>query len=192
MGSFSLPCLPKKLVFAFFLLKKFMKSFGRRTCIDQYNLDNTFLRTWRSIKEASDFLGYTPQTISKNVRGLLKQAHGYIWKYHVSPDLEEEFWIEYPVDPRFKVSSKGRIQTPTGKKTFGYIVGGYRRIRTRNVSIAVHRMVAQTFLEPVAGKDIVNHIDHNKLNNAFDNLEWVTSVGNARAAETFYNKRILT
>lgn len=165
-----------------------MKSFGRRTKIDQYDLDQRFVRRWNSIKEAANSLGYTPQTISNNLRGKRKHAHGFIWKYHVECDLEEEFWLEYPDDNRFKVSSKGRIQTPTGKKTFGYNIAGYRRIRTSGVSIAVHRIVAKTFLEPVEGKNLVNHIDHNKQNNSFDNLEWVTYGENARAAEKFYNK----
>jgi hypothetical protein len=163
-----------------------MKSFGRRTGIDQYDLDQNFLCTWRSIKEAANSLGYTSQTISNNLRGLCKHAHGFVWKYHVESDLEDEFWLEYPDDNRFKVSSKGRIQTPTGKKTFGCMIGGYFRIRTSNVSTAVHRMVAKTFLIPVDGKNLVNHIDHNKQNNSFDNLEWVTHTENARAAEKFY------
>jgi hypothetical protein len=165
-----------------------MKSFGRRTGIDQYDLELKFVRSWRSIKDAANSLGYTTQTISNNLRGLRDQAHGFIWKYHIDQDLEEEFWLEYPDNNRFKVSNKGRIQTPTGKKTFGYNIGGYFRIRTSGVSTAVHRMVAKTFLELVEGKNLVNHIDHNKQNNSFDNLEWVTYGENARAAEKFYNK----
>ena len=43
----------------------------------------------------------------------------------------------------------------------------------------VHRLVAKTFLPKVEGKNCVNHIDENKLNNHVSNLEWVTQAENA-------------
>lgn len=36
----------------------------------------------------------------------------------------------------------------------------------------IHRLVAETFIPKVKGKNTVNHIDGNKLNNSVDNLEW--------------------
>lgn len=38
----------------------------------------------------------------------------------------------------------------------------------------IHRLVAEAFIPNPKKKDIVNHIDHNKANNAIKNLEWVT------------------
>lgn len=38
----------------------------------------------------------------------------------------------------------------------------------------VHRIVALAFLPQIEGKNWVNHIDNNKLNNNIDNLEWCT------------------
>ena len=40
--------------------------------------------------------------------------------------------------------------------------------------IYVHRLVAEHFIPKVEGKEIVNHIDGNKANNHYRNLEWVT------------------
>ena len=165
-----------------------MKSFGRRTRIDQYDLNSNFLKTWDSIKEAANSLGYTPQSISNNLRLKTRSAYGYIWMYNKGIDLQDEFWLDYPIDPRFKVSNKGRVKTPTGKITLGYNVGAYRRIRTSGVSVAVHRMVAYTFIEEVEGSIFVNHIDHDTQNNSVENLEWVTHQENMNAAERFYNK----
>jgi hypothetical protein len=38
----------------------------------------------------------------------------------------------------------------------------------------VHRLVAVAFLDPVDGKDYVNHKDKDRLNNHIDNLEYMT------------------
>lgn len=56
---------------------------------------------------------------------------------------------------------------------------GYRRVtlwsdhQTRE-RVAVHRLVALHYVENPFAKDMVNHIDGNKLNNHYTNLEWVT------------------
>lgn len=39
--------------------------------------------------------------------------------------------------------------------------------------INVHRLIALHFLPLIEGKNEVNHIDSDKSNNRFDNLEWV-------------------
>lgn len=44
----------------------------------------------------------------------------------------------------------------------------------------IHRLVAETFLPAVSGKEFINHIDENKQNNCLDNLEWCTCAENSR------------
>lgn len=43
----------------------------------------------------------------------------------------------------------------------------------------VHRLVAEAFCDNPNHYSVVDHIDHNKFNNNYQNLRWVTSQGNA-------------
>lgn len=63
------------------------------------------------------------------------------------------------------------------KDSTGYLVvcmtdGKIKRNRS------IHRLLAQAWLPNPNGLPHVNHIDGNKLNNALENLEWVSVLGN--------------
>lgn len=47
---------------------------------------------------------------------------------------------------------------------------------------AIHRLMCETFLDNPESKAHVNHIDGNKLNNEFSNLEWATEQENSQHA----------
>ena len=86
---------------------------------------------------------------------------------------------------KYSVSSYGLVRNEkTGKSTLGRRSGhGYRKITfyedNKPIGTAyVHRLVADAFLDPVAGTSEVNHKDGNREHNHVDNLEWVTSSGN--------------
>lgn len=49
-------------------------------------------------------------------------------------------------------------------------------------TVAVHRVVAETFLDRKPDLTEVNHKDGNKFNNRVSNLEWVTAYQNVRHA----------
>jgi hypothetical protein len=59
----------------------------------------------------------------------------------------------------------------------GYYYVTPRKNNTK-YTFSVHRLVAENFLPPINGKEIVNHKDGNKLNCNFTNLEWCTSSEN--------------
>lgn len=64
---------------------------------------------------------------------------------------------------------------------------GYRRVTLwsasqKAVRMTVHRLVALAFIENPDDKPMVNHVDGNKLNNHYSNLEWVTCKENTRHA----------
>lgn len=53
----------------------------------------------------------------------------------------------------------------------------------KSIGFTVHRLVAEHFVYGKKDeKDVVNHIDGNKLNNHFSNLEWVTRSENQKHA----------
>lgn len=82
---------------------------------------------------------------------------------------------------RYLVFSDGRIySTATNKFLIGEVSNaGYLRVELRDKQgnakkYSVHRIVAETFIPNPLSKPQVNHLDENKINNAVENLEWVT------------------
>lgn len=53
---------------------------------------------------------------------------------------------------------------------------------------SVHRIVGEAFLTKTDGQDVINHKDHNTLNNHADNLEWCTQQYNTEYSR---NKAVL-
>lgn len=84
----------------------------------------------------------------------------------------------------YEISKDGKVfSNKTNKFLQGSVYNtGYRMVRLTiggsKKSYAIHRLVAETFLQNPKKLPIVNHKDGNKLNNKVDNLEWVNQSEN--------------
>lgn len=95
----------------------------------------------------------------------------------------------------YSVDEYGNVyNNTTGKKLTGGDNGnGYKFVALWKNNKAKnnyrHRLVAQHFLQNPHNKPEVNHLDGNKENNHFSNLEWCTEEENTRHAfENGFNK----
>lgn len=98
--------------------------------------------------------------------------------------LDNEEWREIDnTNGKYYVSSKGRIKSYARKQALlmrpALTNNGYLRVEIKQEDIRanklVHRLVAAAFLEKPGNIEMqLHHKDFNKLNNAADNLEWLT------------------
>lgn len=107
-------------------------------------------------------------------------------------NLDKEIWkpiIGY--EGLYEISNYGRVKSFTRKNTIilkaACNSSGYPQVMFSvkdkgNKTIAVHRLVAQAFCKGYSPDLHVNHIDGDKLNNHYSNLEWCTFTENMRHA----------
>jgi hypothetical protein len=108
-----------------------------------------------------------------------------------------EVWKLYEDEPRYEVSTLGRVRHVADKSIkyskpdkIGYI---YIQYKTKGEikNLKVHRMVAKTFLVNPDSFPEVNHKDGVKSNNCVDNLEWCNRQANVAHGHALglYNRK---
>ena len=96
-----------------------------------------------------------------------------------------EIWKDIIGYKQYQVSNHGRIRTTANEATRKerilkplLSVKGYYRValwlNNKSKFISIHRLVATYFVPNPDNKETVNHIDGDKTNNHYSNLEWNT------------------
>ena len=70
--------------------KPALKKRQTNVLVDQYDLNNNYIKTWNSIKEAEETLNIAHSHISAVCRGKRNTAGNFIWKYHNKDQLNKE------------------------------------------------------------------------------------------------------
>lgn len=103
----------------------------------------------------------------------------------------KEIWKKIKEYPNYEISNFGRVKSlkyysNIHKKYYDRVLilkektnkHGYKMIGLSNEygrkTFAIHRLVANAFIDNKNNYNEVNHIDGNKSNNNFNNLEWCT------------------
>lgn len=94
------------------------------------------------------------------------------------PEIDEESEIWKKIDDDYEVSDKGRIRHGMRVLSGSVHKDNYILVTLHGKQQPIHRIVAKAFIPNPDNKPEVNHIDGNKMNNATNNLEWVTSSEN--------------
>ena len=117
------------------------------------------------------------------------KGNNYLKTTHILIEMDKEFeWKKLPVEGTddYFVSEDGQIFSSKYNKSLSPCLrAGYLSIYIYKIkkNLKVHQMVAKAFIpnnDPT--KQIVNHIDGNKLNNHVSNLEWVSLLQNNKHA----------
>lgn len=166
-------------------VKRSEKAEGSKIKILQYSLSGEFIRKWCSQKEAIKSGAATSAPgINACLKGQSKHHAGFLWKYD-DDVIEGEIWKELEHgEEKFQVSSHGRVCIDGARKTFGNKKpNGYMGVKIRRKCFLVHRLVAMAFCGGrTEEKKWVDHVDGNKSNNHFSNLDWVTPSENSQRA----------
>ncbi len=96
----------------------------------------------------------------------------------------------------YGISKEGKIKDfRTGKMIDGHLnKNGYKILILVNPNgkkgFLIHRLVAIQFIEKIQGKNEIDHIDRNKINNNVENLRWANDYEQTANRGDFKNNKL--
>ena len=106
-----------------------------------------------------------------------------------------ESWVVIKDFPNYSISDSGNVVNNKTRRVLSKNINssGYFSVslcvNSRSYSKYVHRLVAYYFVLNKNKDCVVNHIDGDKLNNHFDNLEWTTITNNNKHYHQLLSKQ---
>jgi hypothetical protein len=111
------------------LLKPFTQS------VKQYDMNNNYIKTFSSIKEAERETGASNKHLSSVCKGKRRSCGGYIWKYENEDNIIESCEGHIIEDfPNYKITNDGKIYSIKSKKFLkpSTIPSGRQKIKLSN------------------------------------------------------------
>lgn len=175
--------------------KSYQQNFRKKRAILQYDLNDNLIRKWECIDDILQENKYNRNTLCLKIREETKY-YDSIWKYETPKKHDDPVFLEE--DEYFKNVGmiKGHDFSTYDVSTYGKIrninTGHYLKPATDNkgylkvilvdkqskekINITIHIVVANVFVKQKSpNQTYVNHIDENKTNNHYKNLEWLTN-----------------
>lgn len=175
------------------------------TKVYKYDIDNKLVKIYNSIAECKKENNFSNSSVIRNASNNNKLIDNYYYKTEnkekINTKIDLDDIIKIKKDEHFKnienffnenfknyyISNYGRIYNlnkriimKTLKKVNGYEFITIVSDNSKTFKIPVHRLVAYFFIDKYENKKVINHIDENKYNNYYKNLEITTQKENIR------------
>jgi len=97
--------------------------------------------------------------------------------------------------PTYSILSSGHVRDlRTGHLHDGHIRFGYKAINLTNPTgkktFSIHRLVGLAFLERINGKDEIDHINRDGLDNRLENLRWADDCDQCKNKGDYKNNKL--
>ncbi len=145
----------------------------------QYDINNTFIREWKSVQEIHKELNISKSSIYLCCLNKLNSAGGFIWKYYFIEATTSNFENWKNIDGYnnlYQVSNLGNVRSLRNGKNLkvrknnrGYLMIGLTKDKKQKWFL-IHKLVADTFMTNSNKNLHIHHIDGNKTNNRLENL----------------------
>jgi hypothetical protein len=161
-------------------------------------IDNTGSKViYDSIVNAARMNNIAIHNLKKCLRGDQSSHMGFKWEYlnNIPIVFDISQYDEIKNYPNYFISKDGRIYSNKSKKFLSIQQSDYPYVNltedSKTYHLYIHRLVAIQFIPNPKNSKVVNHIDGNKDNYHYLNLEWVSHKENSKHYNSMKNKGIV-